>query len=223
VILWRYHVFIRDNLRRWDTPQHVLIDDPPQIWPGKDYSNGRVSDFFNLNKPEEDMYDRSKIPRMPWHDVGLQVVGQPARDLARHFIQRWNYLLRIKNHTRTMPFLLPPPEFKPGELTQMGLTGTCEMQICRSAGPWSMGLPSRIEHSIQNAYLKGFLILLLIICTSDVSRKPYRCLNTLSTSKISSSSPRRSQMMSRLKIKLAMPSSIESFGPTAMVLPGSAA
>ncbi|KAJ4482266.1 phospholipase D [Lentinula aciculospora] len=144
---------------RWDTSQHVLIDDPdgdhPQIWPGKDYSNARVSDFFTLNKPEEDMYDRTRIPRMPWHDVGLQVVGQPARDLARHFVQRWNYLLRIKNHSRTMPFLLPPPEFKPGELTHMGLTGTCEMQICRSAGPWSMGTPSRIEHSIQNAYLKA--------------------------------------------------------------------
>lgn len=26
----------------------------------------------------------------------MQVVGQPARDLARHFVQRWNYLLRIK-------------------------------------------------------------------------------------------------------------------------------
>ncbi|KAG5654244.1 hypothetical protein H0H81_005487, partial [Sphagnurus paluster] len=54
-----------------------------------------------------------------------------------------------------MPFLLPPPEFRPGELHQMGLTGTCEMQICRSAGPWSMGTPGRIEHSIQTAYLKG--------------------------------------------------------------------
>ena len=54
-----------------------------------------------------------------------------------------------------MPFLLPPPEFKPGELADMGLTGTCELQICRSAGPWSMGTPDRVEHSIQNAYLKG--------------------------------------------------------------------
>lgn len=54
-----------------------------------------------------------------------------------------------------MPFLLPPSDFKPGELTEMGLTGTCEMQICRSAGPWSLGTPGRIEHSIQNAYLKG--------------------------------------------------------------------
>ncbi|KAF9565693.1 phospholipase D [Agrocybe pediades] len=145
---------------RWDTPQHVLTDDPgdtdkPEIWPGKDYSNPRLSDFYNLSKPEEDMYDRTKVARMPWHDVAMQIVGQPARDLARHFVQRWNYLLRIKNHSRVMPFLLPPPDFRPGELTQMGLTGTCELQICRSAGPWSLGTPGRIEHSIQNAYLKA--------------------------------------------------------------------
>lgn len=87
---------------RWDTPQHVLVDDPEsedqkdQIWPGKDYSNPRISDFYTLTKPFEDMYDRTKVPRMPWHDVSMQVVGQPARDIARHFIQRWNYLLRIK-------------------------------------------------------------------------------------------------------------------------------
>ncbi|TFY80125.1 hypothetical protein EWM64_g3885 [Hericium alpestre] len=144
---------------RWDTSQHVLIDDPEDgvepIWPGKDYSNARITDFHTLNKPDEDMHERNKVPRMPWHDVGMQVVGQPARDLARHFVQRWNYLLRIKNHSRVMPFLLPPPEFKTGELEKLGLNGTCEMQICRSAGPWSMGTPDRIEHSIQNAYLKA--------------------------------------------------------------------
>ncbi|KAG8716450.1 Phospholipase D1 [Ceratobasidium sp. 423] len=148
---------------RWDTAQHVLIDDgephgPPgveQIWIGKDYSNARVLDFHTLNKPEHDMYDRTKVPRMPWHDVAMQIVGQPARDLCRHFVQRWNYLLRVKNHSRKMPFLLPPPDFKPSELTEQGLTGTCELQICRSAGPWSLGTQNRIEHSIQNAYLKA--------------------------------------------------------------------
>ena len=41
------------------------------------------------------------------------------------------------------------------ELTHLGLTGTCDLQICRSAGPWSLGTPDRVEHSIQNAYLKG--------------------------------------------------------------------
>lgn len=33
---------------------------------GKDYSNERVVEFHTLNKPEEDMYDRTKVPRMPW-------------------------------------------------------------------------------------------------------------------------------------------------------------
>ncbi|KAI0317663.1 hypothetical protein OF83DRAFT_1276417 [Amylostereum chailletii] len=144
---------------RWDTSQHVIVDDPDdeeqKIWPGKDYNNARVSDFHTLNKPDDDMHDRQTTPRMPWHDVGLQIVGQPVRDLGRHFVQRWNHLLRIKNHSRTMPFLLPPSEFKSGELDQLGLTGTCELQICRSAGPWSLGTPDRIEHSIQNAYLKA--------------------------------------------------------------------
>ncbi|CAE6425545.1 unnamed protein product [Rhizoctonia solani] len=148
---------------RWDTAQHVLIDDGEphgapgneQIWIGKDYSNARVLDFHTLNKPEQDMYDRTKVPRMPWHDIAMQIVGQPARDLCRHFVQRWNYLLRVKNHSRKMPFLLPPPDFKPSELTEQGLTGTCELQICRSSGPWSLGTQNRVEHSIQNAYLKA--------------------------------------------------------------------
>ena len=28
---------------------------------------------------------------MPWHDIGAVVYGKCARDVARHFIQRWNY------------------------------------------------------------------------------------------------------------------------------------
>jgi len=189
---------------RWDTPGHVLTDDGPnplkdgvdgkkvsddeaakaQIWPGKDYSNQRVLDFHTLNKPEEDMYDRSKVPRQPWcvplslppiapsrslaqqaradshsrharrHDIGLQIIGQPARDLCRHFMQRWNYLLRTKNHTVKMPFLIPAPDFTPEQLQSQRITGTCEVQICRSVGPWSMGI-SHVEHSIQNAYIKS--------------------------------------------------------------------
>jgi phospholipase D1/2 len=73
---------------RWDTPQHALVDDPEEgeepIWPGdadvqsshyeqgaddivgKDYSNARITDFHTLAKPEEDMHDRARTPRMPW-------------------------------------------------------------------------------------------------------------------------------------------------------------
>jgi phospholipase D1/2 len=153
---------------RWDTPQHSVVDDKPtgfeqsdlpkdadhcQLWPGKDYSNPRVQDFYKLSEPYAEMYDRSKTPRMPWHDISMQVVGQPARDLTRHFVQRWNYVLRGRKPTRPTPFLLPPPDYNSADLEALGLTGTCEVQILRSASDWSLGLIDT-EHSIMNAYCK---------------------------------------------------------------------
>ncbi|KAF8456421.1 hypothetical protein BDZ91DRAFT_686048 [Kalaharituber pfeilii] len=155
---------------RWDTPQHSLRDDRPtgfedtsasqdpdsfQLWPGKDYSNPRVQDFYALDKPYEEMYDRCKVPRMPWHDISMQLVGQPARDLTRHFVQRWNYLLRQRKPSRPTPLLLPPPDFTEEELQALGIEGTCEIQILRSSCAWSMGTPYVVEHSILNAYLKA--------------------------------------------------------------------
>lgn len=154
---------------RWDTPQHSVVDDKLtgfeasnapkdadhcQLWPGKDYSNPRVQDFNALEKPYEEMYNRFKVPRMPWHDIHMQVVGQPARDLTRHFVQRWNYILRQRKPTRPTPFLLPPPDFQPADLEALGLDGTCEVQILRSACWWSLGTPNHTEHSIMNAYIK---------------------------------------------------------------------
>ncbi|KAL3470200.1 hypothetical protein BJX99DRAFT_56076 [Aspergillus californicus] len=154
---------------RWDTPQHLLTDDKPtgfenpggpndgdscQMWPGKDYSNPRIQDFYDLDKPYEEMYDRNIVPRMPWHDISMHVVGQPARDLTRHFVQRWNYILRQRKPTRPTPFLLPPPDFEPADLEALGLDGTCEVQILRSSSVWSTGTPDVTEHSIMNAYVK---------------------------------------------------------------------
>lgn len=153
---------------RWDTPQHSVVDDKPtgfeesdlpkdadhcQLWPGKDYSNPRVQDFYKLSEPYAEMYDRTKTPRMPWHDISMQVVGQPARDLTRHFIQRWNYVLRGRKPTRPTPFLLPPPDYNSADLEALGLTGTCEVQILRSSTDWSLGI-TETEHSIMNAYCK---------------------------------------------------------------------
>ena len=154
---------------RWDTPQHTVVDDKLtgfelsnepkdadhcQLWPGKDYSNPRVQDFYALDKPYEEMYDRAKVPRMPWHDIHMQIVGQPARDLTRHFVQRWNYILRQRKPTRPTPFLLPPPDFNTADLEALGLAGTCEVQILRSSCEWSLGTPGLTEHSIMNAYIK---------------------------------------------------------------------
>ena len=154
---------------RWDTPQHAVVDDKLtgfelsdvpkdadhcQLWPGKDYSNPRVQDFYALDKPYEEMYDRSKVPRMPWHDIAMQVVGQPARDLTRHFVQRWNFVLRQRKPTRPTPFLLPAPDFKPGEVEGLGLNGSCEVQMLRSTTSWSIGTPDTTESSILKAYCR---------------------------------------------------------------------
>ena len=154
---------------RWDTPQHSVVDDKLtgfeqsdepkdadhcQLWPGKDYSNPREQDFHDLDKPYEEMYNRTRIARMPWHDIHMQIVGQPARDLTRHFVQRWNYILRQRKPTRPTPFLLPPADFDPADLKAAGLEGTCEIQVLRSAGEWSLGTPGLTEYSIMNAYIK---------------------------------------------------------------------
>ncbi|KAF2817255.1 phospholipase D [Mytilinidion resinicola] len=154
---------------RWDTPQHAVVDDKLtgfelsdapkdadhcQLWPGKDYSNPRVQDFYGLDKPYEEMYDRTKIPRMPWHDISMQMVGQPARDLTRHFVQRWNYILRQRKTSRPTPTLLPPPDFVPAEIEALGLEGTCEVQVLRSATSWSIGTTDKTEHSIMTAYVQ---------------------------------------------------------------------
>ncbi|CAR28854.1 ZYRO0F13486p [Zygosaccharomyces rouxii] len=148
---------------RYDTPEHVLRDDhdriPDQIFPGKDYSNARICDFYDLDKPFESMYDRSLVARMPWHDVHTMTIGEAARDMARHFVQRWNYLLRQKRPSRPTPLLTPVSDFTEEQLKgspffqMLKPRATCEVQVIRSAGYWSLGL-KETEHSIQNAYLK---------------------------------------------------------------------
>lgn len=48
---------------------------------------------------------------MPWRDIGVVVHGLPARDLARHFIQRWNFtkVLTISWRLGGARGSLPPP------------------------------------------------------------------------------------------------------------------
>ncbi|KAF9919842.1 Phospholipase D1 [Linnemannia zychae] len=141
---------------RWDTAEHTLIDPKDECnvprWPGQDYSNPRIKDFCDLSKPDIDSIDRAENPRMPWHDVGLQILGQPSRDVARHFIQRWNFLCRTKPKQKKIPFLLPKPDIHLSKLEEMGLKGTCEVQILRSVSSWSMGVKEP-EYSVLTTYL----------------------------------------------------------------------
>nr|CCA20937.1 phospholipase D putative [Albugo laibachii Nc14] len=99
---------------RWDTKTHVLFDQDIAItdFLGKDYSNPRIKDFVDVQYPEQDLMDRTTLPRMPWHDVHCRLIGQPARDVARHFIQRWNYSIATRRKSAKLHRLVPMKEFE---------------------------------------------------------------------------------------------------------------
>ncbi|KAG8195897.1 hypothetical protein JTE90_001132 [Oedothorax gibbosus] len=112
----------------------------PKMWIGKDYINFIIKDFEHLHKPYQDLIDRHTTARMPWHDIGSFVQGAAARDVARHFIQRWNFTKfeKAKYYDR-YPWLLPK-----------SYEG-CD-NVLRSVSTWSAGMKT-MEHSIHNAYL----------------------------------------------------------------------
>jgi hypothetical protein len=90
------------------TANQLGLQGSSKMWFGKDYANFLLRDFRNLDQPFQDQIDRNTTPRMPWHDIGAFVYGACARDLARHFIERWNFVKRqkVKDNER-YPFLLP--------------------------------------------------------------------------------------------------------------------
>ncbi|XP_028397281.1 phospholipase D1-like [Dendronephthya gigantea] len=124
-----------------------------RLWRGKDYSNPIIKDFVDLHKPEQDIIDRSSTNRMPWHDVAVCIWGQVARDVARHFIQRWNFTkLEKKKADSFFPLLLPKTYTGLVDTAPDGLkTSNINCQVLRSVGEWSAGCPS--ESSIYNAYI----------------------------------------------------------------------
>ncbi|XP_048236121.1 phospholipase D zeta 1 [Ricinus communis] len=93
---------------RYDTIEHIVGDCPPHIWPGKDYYNPRESEPNSWEDTMKDELHRGKYPRMPWHDVHCALWGPACRDVARHFVQRWNHAKRSKApNEQTIPLLMP--------------------------------------------------------------------------------------------------------------------
>ncbi|XP_031103467.1 phospholipase D zeta 1-like isoform X1 [Ipomoea triloba] len=93
---------------RYDTVEHKIGDYPPFLWPGKDYYNPRESEPNSWEDAMRDELDREKYPRMPWHDVHCALWGPPCRDIARHFVQRWNHAKRSKAaNEQEIPLLMP--------------------------------------------------------------------------------------------------------------------
>ncbi|KAM9712896.1 phospholipase D1 isoform 1-T1 [Menidia menidia] len=127
-----------------------------RFWHGKDYCNFVHKDWIQLDKPFDDFIDRHTTPRMPWHDIASVVHGKAARDVARHFIQRWNFTKLVKPKYRRMsyPHLLPKSHTTAGEQRYLvpGCTSS-RVQILRSASDWSAGIKYH-EESIHNAYVE---------------------------------------------------------------------
>ena len=72
-------------------PNVVDHEEVSMLFLGKDYCNPYIKDVDEVDKPLEDSIDRNVHPRMPWHDIAAVVYGAAARDVGRHFIQRWNF------------------------------------------------------------------------------------------------------------------------------------
>ncbi|GAB4835774.1 Phospholipase D zeta 1 [Ancistrocladus abbreviatus] len=93
---------------RYDTAEHKVGDFLSSVWPGKDYYNPRESEPNSWEDMMKDELDRGRYPRMPWHDVHCALWGPPCRDVARHFVQRWNYAKRSKApNQEAIPLLMP--------------------------------------------------------------------------------------------------------------------
>nr|XP_048308595.1 phospholipase D1 isoform X1 [Myodes glareolus]XP_048308596.1 phospholipase D1 isoform X1 [Myodes glareolus]XP_048308597.1 phospholipase D1 isoform X1 [Myodes glareolus] len=125
-----------------------------RFWHGKDYCNFVFKDWVQLDKPFADFIDRYSTPRMPWHDIGSVVHGKAARDVARHFIQRWNFtkIMKPKYRSLSYPFLLPKSQTTAHELRyQVPGTVPAKVQLLRSAADWSAGIKHH-EESIHAAY-----------------------------------------------------------------------
>uniref|UniRef100_A0A2K6NHF4 phospholipase D n=1 Tax=Rhinopithecus roxellana TaxID=61622 RepID=A0A2K6NHF4_RHIRO len=114
-----------------------------------------TSNWVQLDKPFADFIDRYSMPRMPWHDIASAVHGKAARDVARHFIQRWNFTKIMKSKYRSLsyPFLLPKSQTTAHELRyQVPGSVHANVQLLRSAADWSAGIKYH-EESIHAAYV----------------------------------------------------------------------
>uniref|UniRef100_A0A8C1PVE4 Phospholipase n=1 Tax=Cyprinus carpio TaxID=7962 RepID=A0A8C1PVE4_CYPCA len=160
---------------RWDDLEHRLTDigsteaaqdlqadviglmGNTRFWHGKDYCNFVHKDWIQLDKPFDDFIDRHITPRMPWHDIASVVHGKAARDVARHFIQRWNFtkIMKPKYRSLSYPYLLPKSHTTANEIKYQvpGCTLT-NVQLLRSASDWSAGIKYH-EESIHTAYINA--------------------------------------------------------------------
>ena len=108
---------------RMDMNSHPLSDPAflaheGETFPGIDYVNPRIMDFRNVKNYHASLIDKLAVPRMPWHDIAVKVVGDSARDLARHFIQYWNFAKIDLVPKKEQYFLTPTTEIEAARISK---------------------------------------------------------------------------------------------------------
>ncbi|KAG2588331.1 hypothetical protein PVAP13_5NG218900 [Panicum virgatum] len=181
IYLWSHHekIVIVDNqvcyiggldlcFGRYDSPEHKVVDFPPSTWPGKDYYNPRESEPNSWEDTMKDELDRTKYPRMPWHDVQCALYGPACRDVARHFVQRWNYAKRNKApNEQAIPLLMPHHHMEPdhhafpnGDFALNGMNINNGLSDHANKTNRNHPLPNRkakVDLSLQDLQMKGFV------------------------------------------------------------------
>uniref|UniRef100_A0A4W6DM47 Phospholipase n=1 Tax=Lates calcarifer TaxID=8187 RepID=A0A4W6DM47_LATCA len=156
------HALLPPPLHQWSGSVQSLktgvgeLQGNTRFWHGKDYCNFVYKDWIQLEKPFDDFIDRYTTPRMPWHDIASVVHGRAARDVARHFIQRWNFtkIMKPKYRSLSYPFLLPKSHSSADDLRyQVPECVDAKVQVLRSSADWSAGIKYH-EESIHNAYIQ---------------------------------------------------------------------
>lgn len=158
---------------RYETKDYRLFD-PDREFHGKDYQNCYHKGYtnFDFTNIENDEFPRSSYPRSPWQDIHSVVYGQAASDVARHFIQRWNFCKQTMMHNDSKdrlsylipistrpdltevvdPNLLTPPMLEEAHESYKNSPFRISCQVVRSLSLWSAGIVEN-ERSIYNSYI----------------------------------------------------------------------
>lgn len=179
-LLWTHHekVVVVDQqlaivggldlcIGRYDDWQHRISDPTAATWLGQDYYNPRIKDVTE-GRLQKDLLQRVNQPRLPWQDIACELLGRPARDMARHCVERWNHarfinsiydhfplaMLRRKVAVSNEQMLLLPRESCQKQWPQWppekGPWQESRAQVVRSVGRWSAG--TKTESSTHQAY-----------------------------------------------------------------------
>lgn len=113
-------------------------------------------------------------------------MGPIARDIARHFIQRWNFLKSTKSmHRRSLPFLMPKGEYVAAR-DESDFSGTCRVQLLRSSSRWSSDIEREV--SLIHEFFFFFVFIFMLYSIQFIMRtwSVFRMLNIIFISKINS-------------------------------------